>query len=35
MVSGERTQFAIIGAGPADLMFGRLLELHGIESVTG
>jgi p-hydroxybenzoate 3-monooxygenase len=33
MVSAERTQVAIIGAGPAGLMLGRLLELQGIESV--
>ena len=28
-----RTQIGIIGAGPAGLMLGRLLELQGIESV--
>ena len=28
-----RTQVAIIGAGPAGLMLGRLLELNGIDSV--
>jgi p-hydroxybenzoate 3-monooxygenase len=28
-----RTQVAIIGAGPAGLMLGRLLELAGIDSV--
>jgi p-hydroxybenzoate 3-monooxygenase len=33
MVSPERTQVAIIGAGPAGLTLGRLLELQGIESV--
>ena len=33
MVTAERTQVAIIGAGPAGLMLGRLLELQGIESV--
>jgi p-hydroxybenzoate 3-monooxygenase len=29
----ERTQVAIIGAGPAGLMLGRLLELQGIDTV--
>ncbi len=29
----SKTQVAIIGAGPAGLMLGRLLELNGIESV--
>ncbi|MCL2419003.1 MAG: FAD-dependent monooxygenase, partial [Conexibacteraceae bacterium] len=29
----ERTQVAIIGAGPAGLMLGRLLEREGIGSV--
>ena len=29
----SRTQVAIIGAGPAGLMLGRLLELNGIDSV--
>jgi p-hydroxybenzoate 3-monooxygenase len=29
----ERTQVAIIGAGPAGLLLGRLLELAGVESV--
>jgi p-hydroxybenzoate 3-monooxygenase len=29
----QRTQVAIIGAGPAGLALGRLLERHGIESV--
>jgi p-hydroxybenzoate 3-monooxygenase len=33
MVSVERTQVAIIGAGPAGLTLGRLLELRGIENV--
>jgi p-hydroxybenzoate 3-monooxygenase len=33
LVSSERTQVAIIGAGPAGLTLGRLLELQGIESV--
>lgn len=28
-----RTQVAIIGAGPAGLMLGHLLDLHGIDSV--
>ena len=28
-----RTQVGIVGAGPAGLMLGRLLELAGIESV--
>jgi p-hydroxybenzoate 3-monooxygenase len=30
---GETTQVAIIGAGPAGLLLGRLLELQGIENV--
>jgi p-hydroxybenzoate 3-monooxygenase len=29
----QRTQVGIIGAGPAGLLLGRLLEVHGIESV--
>ena len=29
----ERTQVAIIGSGPAGLLLGRLLHLHGIETV--
>jgi p-hydroxybenzoate 3-monooxygenase len=33
VVSSERTQVAIIGAGPAGLTLGRLLEREGIESV--
>jgi p-hydroxybenzoate 3-monooxygenase len=33
MVSSTRTQVAIIGAGPAGLTLGRLLEREGIESV--
>ena len=33
MVSTERTQVAIIGAGPAGLTLGRMLERQGIESV--
>ena len=28
-----RTQVGIVGAGPAGLLLGRLLQLHGIESV--
>ena len=31
--AGSRTQVAIIGAGPAGLVLGRLLELEGIDSV--
>jgi len=30
---GETTQVAIIGAGPAGLLLGRMLELQGIENV--
>jgi p-hydroxybenzoate 3-monooxygenase len=33
MVSTDRTQVAIIGAGPAGLTLGRLLERAGIEAV--
>ena len=29
-----RTQVGIVGAGPADLLLGHLLALHGIESVV-
>jgi p-hydroxybenzoate 3-monooxygenase len=32
--AGSRTQVAIIGAGPAGLVLGRLLELDGIENVV-
>ncbi len=34
LVSVARTQVAIIGAGPAGLMLGRLLERQGIDSVV-
>jgi p-hydroxybenzoate 3-monooxygenase len=33
LVSSERTQVVIVGAGPAGLTLGRLLERQGIESV--
>ena len=33
MVTAERTQVAIIGAGPAGSMLGRLLEHQGVDSV--
>jgi p-hydroxybenzoate 3-monooxygenase len=33
VVSEQRTQVAIVGAGPAGLMLGRLLELQGIDSL--
>jgi p-hydroxybenzoate 3-monooxygenase len=33
MAARERTQVAIIGAGPAGLLLGQLLRRHGIESV--
>jgi p-hydroxybenzoate 3-monooxygenase len=33
VASEERTQVGIVGAGPAGLVLGRLLELEGIESV--
>ncbi len=33
MVTPERAQVAIIGAGPAGLALGRLLELQGIDAV--
>jgi p-hydroxybenzoate 3-monooxygenase len=29
-----RTQVAIVGAGPAGLLLGRLLRLNGIDSVV-
>ncbi|NED52069.1 NAD(P)-binding protein, partial [Micromonospora aurantiaca] len=29
----ERTQVAIIGAGPAGLLLGRMLELAGVDAV--
>jgi p-hydroxybenzoate 3-monooxygenase len=32
-MAAERTQVGIVGAGPAGLLLGRLLELQGIESV--
>ena len=32
-MTAERTQVGIVGAGPAGLVLGRLLELEGIESV--
>jgi p-hydroxybenzoate 3-monooxygenase len=32
-MTSERTQVAIIGAGPAGLLLGQLLDRHGIESV--
>jgi p-hydroxybenzoate 3-monooxygenase len=34
MPSHERTQVAIIGAGPAGLLLGHLLHRHGIEAVV-
>jgi p-hydroxybenzoate 3-monooxygenase len=34
VVTTERTQVAIIGAGPAGLMLGRLLEQRGVEAVV-
>jgi p-hydroxybenzoate 3-monooxygenase len=33
MAVNTRTQVGIVGAGPAGLMLGQLLHLHGIESV--
>jgi p-hydroxybenzoate 3-monooxygenase len=33
-VRSERTEVAIVGAGPAGLVLGRLLELEGIEAVV-
>ncbi|MQA75787.1 MAG: 4-hydroxybenzoate 3-monooxygenase [Solirubrobacterales bacterium] len=33
MTLTTRTQVGIVGAGPAGLVLGRLLDLHGIESV--
>ncbi|HUB05324.1 MAG TPA: 4-hydroxybenzoate 3-monooxygenase [Solirubrobacteraceae bacterium] len=33
MSAGERTQVAIVGAGPAGLLLGHLLERHGIDTV--
>jgi p-hydroxybenzoate 3-monooxygenase len=33
MTVSMRTQVAIIGAGPAGLVLGQLLHLHGIESI--
>ena len=32
-MTAERTQVAIIGAGPAGLLLGHLLHRHGIDSV--
>jgi p-hydroxybenzoate 3-monooxygenase len=29
----ERTQVAIIGAGPAGLLLGQLLHRHGLEAI--
>src|SRR5690606_20468843 len=34
VLSGMRTQVAIVGAGPAGLLLGHLLHLHGIDSVV-
>lgn len=33
-MAAERTQVAIVGAGPAGLLLGRLLELAGVEAVV-
>lgn len=33
MSQGQRTQVAIIGAGPAGLLLGHLLDRHGIDNV--
>jgi p-hydroxybenzoate 3-monooxygenase len=33
MSNAERTQVAIVGAGPAGLLLGQLLQRHGVDSV--
>jgi p-hydroxybenzoate 3-monooxygenase len=33
-MTSERTQVAIIGAGPAGLLLGQLLDRHGVDSVV-
>ncbi|MGZ4349701.1 MAG: FAD-dependent monooxygenase, partial [Solirubrobacteraceae bacterium] len=33
VVVSERTQVAIIGAGPAGLLLGQLMHRHGIDAV--